>query len=172
MFNANPGETSCSSKPTPIENWGSRPASELDRRTPGNFLTPKSFLTLIRQEATVLHEMGYDHKSIAQILRTTIKDARLLCPAVQEKPLKHSSSPEDRSMPNASLSRRAVNALLRGQHAAIGGRTLAQRARRLVDIAAAYTLDELMRESGVGPVTAVEVLRWLEARGRTMRAKA
>jgi hypothetical protein len=63
------------------------------------------------------------------------------------------------------LSRRAVKALLRGRYAQLGGATLAARGKRLPEIAAAYTREELAAERGVGPATVREVELWLNARG-------
>jgi hypothetical protein len=59
--------------------------------------------------------------------------------------------------------------LLRGRHAARGGRTIATRRRHLVDIAAAYTWEELLQEPGVGSVTASEIRLWLEERNVTLK---
>ena len=63
------------------------------------------------------------------------------------------------------LTRRALNALLRGRHAHLGGRTLSARARRLPEIACAYARDELAAERGVGAATVAEIELWLWARG-------
>jgi hypothetical protein len=72
--------------------------------------------------------------------------------------------------PSRGLSRRAVNVLLRGRRATVGGRTIAQRARRLAEIAAAYSLDELNAEPGIGIATAREIELWLEERGLSFRS--
>lgn len=70
---------------------------------------------------------------------------------------------------NTKLSRRALNALLYGRYASIGGRTISQRAKRLVDIASAYDGHELSAETGVGPVTLREIRDWLRKHGRSLR---
>jgi hypothetical protein len=67
------------------------------------------------------------------------------------------------------LTRRAINALLYGRHAHRGGRTVSNRAKRLVEIAVAYTREELVEEPGVGSVTATEISLWLEERGLRLR---
>ncbi len=67
------------------------------------------------------------------------------------------------------LTRRAINALLYWGHAHLGGRTVGSRAKRLPEIAAAYTRDELLREPGIGPATVVEIELWLEERGLKLR---
>jgi hypothetical protein len=63
------------------------------------------------------------------------------------------------------LSGRAVKALLKGRYAHVGGRTVGNRAKRLIKIASAYTREELLMEPSVGMVTAIEIELWLEARG-------
>lgn len=62
------------------------------------------------------------------------------------------------------LTRRAVSALLHGRHARLGGRTVSSRAKHLVEIASAYTRDELLMEPGIGSITATEIELWLKAR--------
>jgi hypothetical protein len=68
------------------------------------------------------------------------------------------------------LSRRAVNVLLHSRRARVGGRTVAQRAQRLAEIASAYSLDELNAELGIGTATAREIRLWLEERGLSFRS--
>lgn len=119
--------------------------------------TRKNFLAQIREEVTVLHTLGFDHDAIAREVRITPDDARLLCPTIREKSSRR------------NLSRRALNALLHGKHAEIGGKTLAKRAKHLVEIARAYSADELSAEPGVGSVTAMEIRYWLEQRGLSLR---
>ncbi|MGP2407937.1 hypothetical protein ACTUM1_15460, partial [Listeria monocytogenes] len=53
-----------------------------------------------------------------------------------------------------------------------GGRTTGSRAKRLIEIASAYTRDELIMESGVGAVTVTEIELWLEKRGYALRPTA
>ena len=69
-----------------------------------------------------------------------------------------------------NLTRRALNALLRGRHARLGGATAASRGKRLVEIASAYTREELLAEPGVGSFTATEIELWLRAHGRGLRS--
>ena len=94
---------------------------------------------------------------IAAQLDIAEHDVRAFCPKPKEKILRR------------HLPRRAVEALLHGRHASIGGRTVAKRSRYLVEIASAYTWNELMSESGVGTVTASEIRLWLEERGAALR---
>lgn len=67
------------------------------------------------------------------------------------------------------LSRRAVHALLHGRYAGLGGRSLGARAKRLAEIASAYTREELLIEAGIGSVTATSIELWLEAQGLALR---
>lgn len=64
------------------------------------------------------------------------------------------------SVPNGSkpkqLKRRAIDVLLRGRHARLGGTTIPTRAKNLLRIAAEYSWDELLEEPSVGLVTARE----------------
>lgn len=121
--------------------------------------TRKNVLAQIREEVTVLHTLGFDHEAIAREVRITPDDARLLCPTFREKASRR------------NLSRRALNALLHGRHAEIGGRTLAKRAKHLVEIAMAYSADELAAEPGIGTVTTMEIRQWLEGRGLSLRGE-
>lgn len=75
-----------------------------------------------------------------------------------------------RSAANRRLRRHAIDALLKGRHANVGGRTAALRAKNLVKIAAAYSFDELLGEPGVGRTTALEIQLWLEERGASLRS--
>ena len=75
----------------------------------------------------------------------------------------------ERPIASRPLTRRALNALLRGRHAHLGGRTAASRSKRLVEIACAYTREELASERGVGPATLTEVELWLNAQGQRLR---
>ena len=45
------------------------------------------------------------------------------------------------------------------------------RAKNLVKIASAYSLQELLEEPGVGAVTATEIQLWLEVRGSHLRSQ-
>ena len=77
---------------------------------------------------------------------------------------------EGSEMAPCKLTRRALNALLRGPHAHLGGRTPAARAKRLPDIACAFSRDELAAERGVGPATMTEIELWLHAQGFSLRS--
>jgi hypothetical protein len=68
------------------------------------------------------------------------------------------------------LNRHAINILLNGRHASVGGKTTATRAKNLQKIASAYSLGELLAESGVGPVIALEIQAWLERHGVSLRS--
>jgi len=67
------------------------------------------------------------------------------------------------------LSRRAINALLYGRHASVGGKTISRRSRNLTKIAVAYSRDELLAEHGVGTTVGAEIQLWLEAQGLSLR---
>jgi hypothetical protein len=77
---------------------------------------------------------------------------------------------EDRLLLLPKLTRRALNALLRGRHAHLAGRTRAARAKRLPEIACAYAREELAAEKGVGAATVTEIELWLWARGLRLRS--
>jgi hypothetical protein len=117
----------------------------------------RRFLAWLRDEVAVLRALGMDHRRIAAVLDIEEQDVRAFCPNPSEK------------APRRNLPRRAIEALLHGRHASIGGRTVAKRSRHLIEIASSYTWDELMAEPGVGSVTANQILLWLEERGGTLR---
>ncbi|WP_347265043.1 hypothetical protein [Nitrobacter sp.] len=118
----------------------------------------RRFLSWLRDEVAILRTLGMDHRRIAAQLDIEEHDVQAFCPKPKEKILRR------------NLSRRAVEALLHGRHASLGGRTVAKRSRHLDVIATAYTWDELMSESGVGTVTASEIRLWLEERGAALRS--
>lgn len=68
-----------------------------------------------------------------------------------------------------TINRRAINALLNGRHAKIGGRSRVSRAKNLLKIAAAYSWEEILLEPGIGQVTATEIKVWVEAQGASLR---
>jgi len=105
----------------------------------------------------VLRAVGLGVREIAERLDIEEHDVRVFSPKPQENVLRR------------RLSRRALNALLQGRHASIGGRTVAKRSRHLVEIASAYTWDELLSEPGVGSVTANQIRLWLEERRSHLR---
>ncbi|WP_319798500.1 hypothetical protein [Nitrobacter sp.] len=117
----------------------------------------RRFLAWLRDEVAVLRALGMDHRRIAAQLDIEEHDVRAFCP----NPSENSS--------RRKLPRRAVEALLHGRHASLGGRTVARRSQRLVEIVSAYTWEELMAEPGVGTVTASEIRLWLEERGASLR---
>ncbi|GEC15802.1 hypothetical protein [Nitrobacter winogradskyi] len=117
----------------------------------------RRFLAWLRDEITILRALGMDHRRIAAQLDIEEHDVRVFSPKPKEKILCR------------NLPRRAIDALLHGRHASLGGRTVAKRSRHLVKIASAYTWEELMAEPGVGTVTASEIRLWLEERGAALR---
>lgn len=117
----------------------------------------RRFLAWLRDEVTILRALGMDHRRIAAQLDIEEHDVRVFSPKPKEKILRR------------NLPRRAVEALLYGRYASLGGRTVAKRSRHLVEIASAYTWDELMSEPGVGTVTASEIRLWIEERGASLR---
>ena len=139
-----------------------QPAAPPPERRPRSTLRESNynrrrFLAWLHDEVAVLRALGMDHRRIAAQLDIAEHDVRAFCPKPKEKILRR------------HLPRRAVEALLHGRHASIGGRTVAKRSRYLVEIASAYTWNELMSESGVGTVTASEIRLWLEERGAALR---
>jgi hypothetical protein len=81
-------------------------------------------------------------------------------------------NPKINNLPVTSrLTRHAVQALVKGRHAHIGGRTIQVRAKNLVKIASAYSWDEILEEPGIGPATATEIRLWLKERGFALRGE-
>jgi hypothetical protein len=117
----------------------------------------RRFLAWLRDEIAILRAIGLEYCRIAALLDIEEHDVRAFCPKPNEKTL------------HRNLPRRAAKTLLHGRHAAIGGRSLAKRSRHLVEIAAAYTWNELLSEPGVGTVTANKIRLWLEERGASLR---
>ena len=118
----------------------------------------RRFLSWLRDEVAILRTLGMDHRRIAAQLDIEEHDVRAFCPKPSEK------------APRRNLPRRAVEALLHGRHASLGGRTVAKRSRHLDVIATAYTWEELLSEPGVGSVTASEIKLWTEGQGASLRA--
>ncbi len=117
----------------------------------------RSFLSWLRDEVAILRALGMDHRRIAALLNIEEHDVRAFCPKPSE------------TAPRRNLPRRAVEALLHGRHASLGGRSVAKRSRHLAVIATAYTWEELLSEPGVGSVSANQILLWLEERGKTLK---
>jgi hypothetical protein len=129
-----------------------RPALPSARRS------SRSPRSAVRDDITILRTIELDHASIAKALRISPEDARALSPRTTKQ-----------DMPRR-LKRHAIDALLRGRHAHLGGKTVPLRAKNLLKIASAYTsLEELLAELGVGSVTATEIQLWLEERGAGLR---
>lgn len=112
------------------------------------------------QGAAIAVAFGLKFRVAASIEEAERLDVRAFCPKPREKILPR------------NLPRCAVEALLHDRYASPGGRTVARRSRHLVEIASAYTCEELLSESGVGTVTATEIQLWLEERGATLRSWA
>ena len=71
----------------------------------------------------------------------------------------------------AKLSRAILTVLLSGRHAALGGRSLRDRAVNLARIATAYSRVELEQEKCIGPACAAEVESWLCGQGLSLRVE-
>lgn len=117
----------------------------------------RRFLAWLRDEVAILRAIGLDHRRIAAAPDIEEHDVRAFCLKPSEK------------APCRNLPRRAIEALLRGRHAYVGGRTVAKRGQHLVEIASAYTWEELLSEPGIGTVAASEIKFWLEERGASLR---
>lgn len=102
--------------------------------------------------------VGPDRAEVARKLDISEADVRALGPKTR------------RGLMRRDLSRRAVNALLNGRHAHLGGRIVGNPVKCLIKVASAYTREELLMELGVGIVTAIEIELWLEERGRSLAA--
>lgn len=118
----------------------------------------RRFLAWLRDEVAILRAVGLNYGEIAAALDIEEHDVRAFCPKPRERILRR------------ILPRRAVETLLHGRHASVGGRSVAKRSRHLVEIASAYTWEELLSEPGVGTVTASEIRLWLEERGHSLRS--
>jgi hypothetical protein len=127
-----------------------RPAFRPARRT------PRRLLAELRNEITVMRSVGFDYAMIGRALGISQEDTRALSSKTEQQ---H----EQR------LRRHAIEALLRGRYAYLGGKPTATRARNLLTIACAYSFDELLQEPGVGTVTAMEIQLWLEERGLSLQ---
>ena len=123
----------------------------------GKRQTRMGVLASLREQVVVLRTMDYSWEGIAAILRIAVEDARDLGKLYRRKTYTY------------RLTWRSINVLLNGKHAAIGGRTMAQRVRKIAEIAEAYSADELLAEPGIGPSTATDIQLWLEARGSHFR---
>lgn len=87
----------------------------------------RQFLAWLRDEVAVLRAVGLCVREIAARLDIEEHDVRAFCSKPKEKILRR------------NLPRRAVEALLHGRYASLGGRTVAKRSRHLIEIASAYT---------------------------------
>lgn len=145
----------CSAQEAPLQPTRRSPPPRYRREN-----NRRRFLALLRDEITILHAVGLGLGEIAAQLDIEEYDVRAFCPKAGENIMRR------------TLPRRAVEALLHGRHASLGGRTIAKRSQRLLTIAAAYTWDELLSEPGVGSVTASQVKLWLEERGASLRPSA
>lgn len=67
------------------------------------------------------------------------------------------------------LQQNLVDVLLKGRHAAVGGKSLRERGQKLARIAAAYTRRELLGERGIGPRAADIIELWLASQGLALR---
>lgn len=134
-----------------------RPASQPGSMAHQRGHDRRRFLARLREEVEILRALGLDHRRIAAFLNIEEHDVRAFC-----------RKPNETAM-HRNLPRRAIKALLRGRHASLGGKTITRRGRHLLEIAAAYTRDELLAEPGIGAAAVIEIELWLEERGLTLR---
>ncbi len=122
--------------------------------------TSRNLLAKLREDIATLKVMGLDQAAIARALRIRPEDVRALLPAAND------------TWAAATLTHRSIMVLIEGRHAERGGKKRITRARRLAEIATAYSADELMSEPGVGQVTFNDI-RWrLKDRGLTFRKQS
>ena len=81
-----------------------------DSPPPQRAYNRRRFLSWLRDEVAILRTLGMDHRRIAAQLDIEEHDVRAFCPKPSEK------------APRRNLPRRAVEALLHGRHASLGGR--------------------------------------------------
>lgn len=120
----------------------------------------RGLLARIRDDIRTRRSNDFDHVAVGKTLHIIPEDARALSPKINQ--------PSD----TLRLNGRAINALLNGRHANIGGNSRATRAKNLIKIAPAYSLEEMLMEPGVCVVTAAETQLWLEERGVSLRRTA
>ncbi|MFH1556673.1 MAG: hypothetical protein ABII76_17755 [Pseudomonadota bacterium] len=154
-----------------------RPAVVATRR---QRLIRRRLLALVSDEVAKLRAAGHSPSAIARTLGISARDARAFCSkpptpasmAVEPAPpipVNINHLPEvDRYWER--LPDRAVRALIRGRHAAVGGSTDEARVHGLSRIVAAYTMAELLEEPGIGFATAMRIELWLERVGLGLRA--
>lgn len=119
--------------------------------------TRRSRLARLRDDISIMRAIKLDYVTIAKRLGISPEDARDLSPKT------YNSGAVPR------LTRHAINALLNGRHAHVGGKAIPTRAKNLIKIVAAYTYEELLEEPGIGTATATEIQLWLEERGASLR---
>ncbi len=129
----------------------SRPSFHPARRN------PRDVLAKLREDIATLKVIGLDQEAIARALRIRPEDVRALQPAANG------------SGTASMLTHRSIMILIEGRYASRGGKKRITRARRLAEIATAYSADELLSEPGVGQVTFNDIRWWLEDRGLGFR---
>lgn len=67
------------------------------------------------------------------------------------------------------LQQNLIDVLLKGRHAAVGGKSLRERGQNLARIATAYTRQELLGERGIGPRAADLIEIWLASQDLALR---
>lgn len=114
-------------------------------------------LARLRDDIFIMRAIKRDYVTIAKRSGISPEDTRDLSP----KTYKSSAVPR--------LTRHAIKALLTGRHAHVGGKAIPKRAKNLIKIAAAYTYEQLLEESGIGTATATEIQLWLQERGASLK---
>lgn len=106
------------------------PAAARNSGTPQAFASGRySWVEVWDQlRVAVLLAIGLDRAEVARKLNLSEADVRALGPNTSSRLMRR------------HLTRRAVNALLNGRHAHLGGRTVANRAKSLIKIASAHTV--------------------------------
>lgn len=127
----------------------------------------RQMLSFLREEVRQLHEAGLPPSMIARKLGIATWDARAFRPGPAER-LRIVRAPGQHG-PWDRLTDRVVRTLTTGRHAAIGGDSDAERVQALARIAAAYTVDELLEEPGIGQATTLRIELFLERHGLSFR---
>lgn len=120
----------------------------------------------LRQQAAVLRDHGLSYARIGAAMNVPAIRARDLC-----RQFDRYARLGPAEICWMELSGRAVMALAAGKYAARVGSEMVDRIARLVEIAAAYSRQDLMDEQEVGVATVTEIEVWLQSKGLGLRRR-